>query len=419
MEKNYWTKKRCLAEALKYPTRMEWCKKSGGSYQFARRNKLLNYCSRHMLELRKPKGYWTKKNCQIEANKYGSRTEWSRNDSASHGAAVFHGWLDECCNHMKRPSSGAKRMIYVFFDDNKKYAYVGLSSQLVRRFNTHLGQRKEFIESLNKGDLVFVCDFFLHDQSYAQQLEAELMELFSKNYRLLNRAPAGSLGGNVVKWDLKSCKEDAKKYKNRSEWSDNNVGSYQAASRRGWLEECCPHMINLREKRTKKDCIKVGRQFKTKSQWVFSDFRKVYDYAHIKGWLEECCSHMIKTRSQNKSQTFNSCNQDALRYKSRIEWQKKSSGPYQFALKNGWVDKCCSHMAKIKGKWNKENIWECVYGCKNISGFEKSHSGAQKAAVRLGIIKNIKEHFNNKKTLYRTQLLASPQECDINESFIS
>ena len=43
-------------------------------------------------------------------------------------------------------------------------------------------------------------------------------------------------------WSLELCEAEALKYNSRSEWSIKSKGSYQAAARNGWLDECSNHM---------------------------------------------------------------------------------------------------------------------------------------------------------------------------------
>jgi hypothetical protein len=97
----YWTKERCMEDALKYSTKTEWLKKNAKCYQAARRNGWVKECSLHMIELVKPKGYWTKERCIEEAKKYVSRKEWGLNSGGSYYYARHNNWIEECAAHMK------------------------------------------------------------------------------------------------------------------------------------------------------------------------------------------------------------------------------------------------------------------------------------------------------------------------------
>lgn len=102
--KSYWTKKTCLNEALKYKNRTRWFKGHQSSYQIARVNGWLDYCSKHMEKDvdRKPKGYWTKDKLIEESLKYNTKTEWSNASSGSFSRAYTLGIEAELTAHMDR-----------------------------------------------------------------------------------------------------------------------------------------------------------------------------------------------------------------------------------------------------------------------------------------------------------------------------
>ena len=58
-----------------------------------------------------------------------------------------------------------------------------------------------------------------------------------KGWEKINIAPAGSLGGNISKWNMDNIIDEAKKYKNRSELQKKSVGAYVWALRKNLLDE--------------------------------------------------------------------------------------------------------------------------------------------------------------------------------------
>jgi hypothetical protein len=53
---------------------------------------------------------------------------------------------------------------------------------------------------------------------------------------------------------------------------------------------------------------------------------------------------MINKRKDRNYWSFEKCVDDAKNFKSRKEWQIKSSSAYSVARKNKWIDNCCKHM---------------------------------------------------------------------------
>jgi hypothetical protein len=98
----YWNKERCLESALKYQTKGEWITAVGsGAYCAAHKNGWLDECTAHMRK-RKPNGYWTKERCIEDALRFNTKTEWQQNDSTPTGIAIKNGWFEECTAHMTK-----------------------------------------------------------------------------------------------------------------------------------------------------------------------------------------------------------------------------------------------------------------------------------------------------------------------------
>jgi hypothetical protein len=104
----YWTFERCRAEALKYETRGAFQRGSKTAYAAAKKGGWLDQIRGHMVEVRKPKGWWTLERCQAEALKYETRTAFQLGSRDAHAAAQKKDWLDQICTHMidGSPSDG-------------------------------------------------------------------------------------------------------------------------------------------------------------------------------------------------------------------------------------------------------------------------------------------------------------------------
>ncbi|QNJ55308.1 hypothetical protein vBValMR11Z_382 [Vibrio phage vB_ValM_R11Z] len=162
-----------------------------------------------------------------------------------------------------------------------------------------------------------------------------------------------------IKWTLGLLKEDALKYKTRGEWQKKSRSGYDAAHKRGLLDECCCHMTALVKprgywtlERLKEDALK----YQTRNEW-HKNSSGAYSAAHYHGLIDECCSHMTTTRKASGYWTLERLKEDALKYKTRREWAKNSSGAYSAAQQRGIIDECCSHM-----KTNVKNLSKrCIY----------------------------------------------------------
>lgn len=84
------------------------------------------------------------------------------------------------------------------------------------------------------------------------------------------------------------------------------------------------------------------------------------------GWLNETCSHLIGFRKPNNYWNKERCKEEALKYSTRNEFQKKCRGAYTAARINFWLDEICCNM-QPKGDLRKRYIYSlefsdnCVY----------------------------------------------------------
>ena len=99
--RGYWNKENCLKEARKYSTRTEWRKSSVVSYHVAVKNGWDMELS-HIKKRISYKTEWTKEMCKEIAIKYKRRSDWQKGHPASYQYAYKNGWLNHCCEHMKK-----------------------------------------------------------------------------------------------------------------------------------------------------------------------------------------------------------------------------------------------------------------------------------------------------------------------------
>ena len=320
-KQNFWTKERCLEDALKYKKRSDWKKKSGGSFNSAMINKWLDECCSHMNEKKREfSGYWTKERCLEDALKYNVKTEWQNKSSGAYGSARKSKWLDKCCAHMKQ---------------SKPHGYWTKERCKIDalKYNT----KKDW--GNNSGGAYSTAK----KNKWFNECCAHMLKLVK---------PHGY-------WTLEHCKEDALKYKTRNDWNKLSHSAYSTARKNKWLEECCKHMTEIMKPRrywTKKKCLEDALKYNLRTEWI-KNSGGAYNVAKNNNWIEDCCSHM----KVKKSRTLDECKLDALKYKGRREWQDKSNAIYNNACRNKWLDECCRHMVEIRkpsGYWTLEKCKE-------------------------------------------------------------
>jgi len=173
--KGFWTLENLQAEALKYDNKADFREKSNPAFLIASRKKVLDQICSHMVAGKLPNGHWhIKANCAQEALKYTNRREFSlANSSAYHGADT-NGWLEEICAHMDfNPSSDGDavylwRAVGQFFNGLQIYKFGITSARL---------EQRRIVEVARFANFEFEIIELVKVKSSALDLEAELLKL--------------------------------------------------------------------------------------------------------------------------------------------------------------------------------------------------------------------------------------------------
>lgn len=184
------------------------------------------------------RGTWTiKENVHQEARKYKHRKEFEDNSAGAYDAAQRYGWLDDICAHMIPQANLQSRALYAFeFSD--KSVYIGLTWNYNERYKHHLSCNKIIKEKRQIHTETFVKYNDFYPMSVAGQKELELIEKYrNEGWVILNKAKAGALGGNRIKWTFDACLKELQKYETKREFQLKSQSCYMVALRRGWIAE--------------------------------------------------------------------------------------------------------------------------------------------------------------------------------------
>ena len=389
----YWTSlNHCLEEATKYETKSEWMRGHPLSHRNASQNGWLEQCSAHMREIKKPDGYWTLSLCKKEAGKYSSKAEWRLSHKASYAKANKEGWIDECCEHMVPtllwfgPASILEFLLSHDINYIAEHRFKGHPEVARRPFDFFLPDFNLVVEfhgdqhrvgwGRRLGDAQKIQARDLAKKNWAiangiNYLEIAQWNISAKDdiFRILTEKLleiSKSRGQTIylksrqltdaeskkiisrIKWTLETCLEEAKRYKSRKEWQTHGAGSYQAAFKKGWLDQCCSHMERKLAPRgfwTIERCVEDAKQYQTLKEWSEAK-PSGYSVARSNNWISKCTPHMSDGRKQSKKiiWTYDKCLELAKKCKTKAQFKKLSGSAYLRARVNGWLNDCCSHM---------------------------------------------------------------------------
>lgn len=203
--KGYWTKEKCVEEALNYNSIKEWRKFNQMSYKIAYYNDWLIECTAHIDKGRKPRGYWDKEKCIEEALKYKTRTQFLRNNKPCYNSALKNGWIDECAAHM--------------VENQKPMGYWDKE-----RCIEHAKQFSTVTEWLKANSTPCAN---ARKNGWYEEATTHMVQLAK---------PRGY-------WTKERSLEIALKCNSYNDWIKISKSSYNSALRNGWLEECSKHMV--------------------------------------------------------------------------------------------------------------------------------------------------------------------------------
>ena len=134
-----------------------------------------------------------------------------------------------------------------------------------------------------------------------------------------------------MKWTYGNCKNEALKYKTRTEFSKKSSGAYDKAWRMGWLDNFFPK----KDKYSFEECKKIAEKYDRRSQFSINDFPNYY-VCKKNNWLDVFYG---KNDSKPKNYwTYKKCMEESKKYKCRSEFWAKSGGAYTKAKNNGWLE---------------------------------------------------------------------------------
>ena len=288
MNKIKWTYEKCKKEASKYSSRYEFNNGNRSAYQAAWKNKWLDEF--YGESKKKEPGYWTKEKCKEEAMKYSSRYEFRKKSGSAYNVALKNKWLDE------------------FYGENKQ-----------------------------------------KEPGY---------------------------------WTKEKCKKEASKYSSRNEFQKENGSAYDAARKNKWLDEFFgervgsyrnDHVYSYEFITESIKAVYVGRtvtplrrdrDHRTRIDSV-SSFAKEHnipipkmiilekgitvkegkvkegiwkDKYEKEGWIIINKAPTGGIGNFAHKWTHEKCKEEAKKYFSRKEFKKESSGAYDAAYRNKWLD---------------------------------------------------------------------------------
>ena len=394
----HWTHETLKSDAQKYRTKAEWRKASPSAYVTARQKGLFTECSAHMVELKKPTGYWTKVRCIESAQQFSSIQSWAVGDPPAYDAAKRRGWMSAASAHMVRIFSHGEHTIYSFLlrtdiDFISQKRFDGLKDKTYLPFDFFLPKFDLVIEyqgrqhfetsrsSMFRKDLAAIQRRDAMKEAFArstglaylqiaaqkiEEIEAaveakiqELSQLRAIPLRLRRReltTDEQKKLANLGVWTKEAVLADARRFATKAEWNACGNSALQLAYKNGWVAEATAHMTSTHVAHghwTKERVLEDAKRHALKIDWLSAN-ASAYQTAVVNGWLAEAAAHMIRPPQSDRHPrgywTKERVLKDAEKYATPKEWRSASRLAYRYASDKGWLPDATAHITAYAGK---------------------------------------------------------------------
>jgi hypothetical protein len=158
-------------------------------------------------------------------------------------------------------------------------------------------------------------------------------------------------------WSYDRCYEEALKFKSRKAFKTGSPTAYDTARQKGWLDNYTWMPKPMKRSNRYWDyetCYAAAQKCSTKKEFL-TLYPGAHSKAQKKGWLKEY-TWFVDGRAleakKRKKWTKETCEAESKKYKTLQEFERKSSGAYMAALKNKWLkDYVWLERSKEKGYW--------------------------------------------------------------------
>ena len=164
-----------------------------------------------------------------------------------------------------------------------------------------------------------------------------------------------------MKWTTEKIQEEALKYDRKVDFFRSSASAYNAAKNKKIFDEVCKHMKNgnagensCNYKWTPEKIQEEALKYNGSKDFI-NNSNNVYQVAQKRGILDKVCSHMPEymyptgEKHPNFKWTLEKLQTEALKYKSRREFELNCHGAYQAVQTRGLLDDICRHMTRPVG----------------------------------------------------------------------
>lgn len=322
----YWNNENVIEEAKKYSTLKEFRKNSQGAYDYASKNNLMDNIKAFLEVGCKPIGYWTYERCLEEAKKYETLIDFHNKSSSAYTCSRRNNWLEKF-TWLK--STRNKRY-------GKKYSIEELnelSNQCINRAEFkekyyhawNYARKNKLMEQLEFKPIVGVETYQKCSQNGGKTII--IKPINTNKVRVIPK-----------KWTYEKCVEESKKYEYYHDFMTNSPSAYTTACYRGWLNDFTWLVRKRKAPNywTEERCYEEAKKYDTMEDFILNSFT-AYSKSRKKKWHKNYTWLKSNAIGQEGILTYDVCYNEALKYNFMSEFRLLSNSIYSKACKTKWI----------------------------------------------------------------------------------
>lgn len=393
--KNYWTKEQCIRQAKKFSNEVDFCKKYNHAYRKIVKRGWQKIAFKHMKKLTSQRNYWTKYRCHEAALKCSSRTKFQKRYRSAYEKARYKKWLNDICSHMQtkvtKPMGywNKERVIKIAKKYNNRFAFGKNepSAYAAARRNGWLDQASSHMIALSnlKKRALYSIEF-LDNSVYVG------LTCCYEGRKLTRRSHKCHIWQKQRKVDYKYIEyNDFMDEKEAQAEEERLIEKYRADN---WIilnKAKAGALGGTTVIYTEKYCADLAKNFTSRTDFK-NEHPSAYNKALKEGWLDKICTHMKKLREPKHAYTKEYCVEMAKKFTTRKDFQEKNPSIYNTIYKNKWAKICFSHMRYLNapnGFWTKERILEEAKKYDSYYSFQINSPSAYNAARRINCLSQV------------------------------
>ncbi len=399
MSVKVWNYEATYLKAKEFETSKEFRTKAKSAYSSASRNGWLKDYT-WLKKERKDSGYWLDyKHCREAAKQCKTRTEFGDRFPGAYHNCCKNNWLDTFTWLIDKRidfENGKIDSVYVYIFKEFRSIYVGrtLCQRQKERDKAHRSENTS-VSNFAKEHGVEIPEPIYLENGITLKEGVEKEKFYIEKYKnegwnLINKMPGGGIGGLAKgKWTYKKVKEEAMKYTTITDFGKYGGFACTKAYLMGWIDD----FTWLEYPRKKSNywnygtCYEEAKKYRNRSEFQ-NKASGAFNIAKRNGWLNEYIWFTYDEKFPSGYWNEERCREEALKYTARYDFKKGCSKAYEAAKRNGWLDSYTWFTpSKTEKKWTYETCKKEGKKYKTKTEFRDGNNGAYQAALRHGWLK--------------------------------